>query len=193
MNESASTQTDLLTLTESAGGGGSLPRSLSGWLTFAWGIGGVLLLFLRAIWRMSGVAAQLDPATLGIWHLAFGAIWTAFMAYSEGYRAFQLRFSPRVVKRALWLARAGRPGLALLAPIFCMGLVHASRKRLIVSWCVLGLIVLLIIGVRMLAQPWRGLVDAGVVVGLAWGVIAIIAFGVRALRGRDIPGELDLP
>ena len=162
-------------------------------MALAWGIGGVVLLFGRAIWRMTGIAAQLDVSALGSWQCVFGVVWLGFMAYSEGYRAFQLHFAPRVVKRALWLSRARRPWLSLLAPMFCMGLVHASRKRLVVSWSILLLIIALIIGVRKLSQPWRGLVDIGVVIGLAWGVVAILAFAVQALRGRPIPGDLDLP
>jgi len=35
--------------------------------------------------------------------------------------------------------------------------------------------------VRRLAQPWRGIIDAGVVVGLAWGVGSVVYY---ALRGR---------
>ena len=31
----------------------------------------------------------------------------------------------------------GLPAIVLLAPLFCMGLFHATRKRLIVSWCAL--------------------------------------------------------
>jgi hypothetical protein len=193
VNESASPQTGLMTAESPLEAEAELPTSLGGWLTLGWGIGGVLLLFLRAIWRMLGVTAELEVEALGMWHLVFAVLWTVFMAYSEGYRAFQLRFSPRVVKRALWLAQARRPWLALVAPMVCIGLVHATRKRLLVSWSIVTLIVCLIIGVRMLAQPWRGLVDAGVVVGLAWGVVAILGYTIHALRGRPVPGDLDLP
>jgi hypothetical protein len=170
-----------------------LPSSLLGWIAFAWGIAGVLWLLGRAIRRMLLVAAELDPGALGAAHLALGALWIAFMAYSEGYRAMQRAFSPRVVKRALWIGHAGRPWMVIVAPLFCMGLVYASRKRLIVSWSIVALIVALIIGVRLLAQPWRGLIDAGVVVGLTWGFVAILGYTVQALRRRPIPGELDLP
>ena len=34
--------------------------------------------------------------------------------------------------------------------------------------------IVLIVSVRQLPQPWRGMVDAGVVVGLTWGVVSII-------------------
>jgi hypothetical protein len=194
VNESASPQPGLATAEVSSdAAGNSLPTSPWGWLALIWGIGGVLWLLIRAIWRMVGVVVEVDLGTLGLWHIAFGVVWTVFMAYSEGYRAFQLKFCPRVVRRALWLASAKRPWLSVLAPMVCIGLVHASRKRLVVSWSIVALIVCLIIGVRMLAQPWRGLIDAGVVVGLGWGVIAILVLAVQAFRGRPVPGELDLP
>ena len=36
--------------------------------------------------------------------------------------------------------------------------------------------------VHRLDQPWRGILDAGVVVGLSWGTIATLALSVRAWR-----------
>jgi hypothetical protein len=59
-----------------------------------------------------------------------------------------------------------------------------------------GIIVLIIL-VRLLPQPWRGMVDAGVVVGLAWGMISLILFGLQALGGErfdyspEVPGEYE--
>jgi hypothetical protein len=35
--------------------------------------------------------------------------------------------------------------------------------------------------VRLLPQPWRGIVDAGVVVGLTWGTISLVVFCIQAL------------
>jgi hypothetical protein len=74
-----------------------------------------------------------------------------------------------------------------------MGLFHATRKRLVVSWSVLSGVVVLVVAVRMLEQPWRGIVDAGVVVGLAWGLLALACNTVRAVRGLPVPGSADLP
>jgi hypothetical protein len=45
----------------------------------------------------------------------------------------------------------------------------------------LVLIVLLIGLVRLLPQPRRGIVDAGVAVGLTWGTISLVLFSIRAL------------
>ena len=47
--------------------------------------------------------------------------------------------------------------------------------------------------VRQLAQPWRGIVDAGVVVGLIWGVMALIAFWWRAVAGQPPAVPHDMP
>ena len=46
--------------------------------------------------------------------------------------------------------------------------------------------------VRRLDQPWRGIIDAGVVVGLAWGLAALWIFTARAFgpRGLDHPADV---
>ena len=106
---------------------------------------------------------------------------------------FQRAFSPRVVARARWLRRHPRPLPALLAPLFCMGLFHATPKRLRVSWGITLMVVGLIAGVRHLPAPWRGLVDAGVVVGLSWGTAAILGWGLVALTGGALPVAPDVP
>ncbi|MBL4636965.1 MAG: hypothetical protein JKY56_24140, partial [Kofleriaceae bacterium] len=81
----------------------------------------------------------------------------------------------------------------ILAPFFCMTLFHASRKRLIISWVVYAGIVVLVVAVRQLSQPWRGIVDVGVVFGLSWGIVAIVAAFVAIVRGGDIKAGADLP
>jgi hypothetical protein len=115
------------------------------------------------------------------------------MAYFEGYRGFQRGFSPRVVVRALHLALHPRPLHVLLAPLFCMGLIHASRRRLLSSWILLVSIVAIVLLVRVLPQPYRGLVDAGVVVGLAWGLVALVGFAWAALAGSPPRVSAELP
>jgi hypothetical protein len=53
---------------------------------------------------------------------------------------------------------------------------------------------LLIEVVRQLEQPLRGMVDLGVVVGLAWGLVAMLIFAGRAaLTGVLPPTPADLP
>lgn len=131
-----------------------------------------------------------EPLTAAQW--VFAAVWLVFMGYAEGYRGFQKRFAPRVVARAIALARDPRPLRVLLAPAFCIGYFGARRRRVITAWSITAVIVLIVLGVRQVPQPWRGLVDLGVVVGLGWGLAAVAVFAVRALAGHppDVSPEL---
>src|SRR5262245_2697680 len=147
-----------------------------------WGVLGFAALLGQAIYRLSGVALAGLRMPFDAIHWAALTTWVVFAAWSEGYRAFQKQVAPRVVARAQYLTRHPRALFAALAPLYCMGLIHATRRRLVTSWCVLLGIVGLVIAVRQLHQPWRGIVDAGVVIGLAWGVVAIAVYFVRGLR-----------
>jgi len=157
-----------------------------------WGIAGVLALLGNAIYRLTPYALELFEQTLTSVELVVLAAWVLFNAYSEGYRAFHRMFSPRVVARARTLAGARRL-FVVLAPLYCMGLFHATRRRVIVSWSITIGIVGIVILVRSVAQPWRGIIDAGVVVGLAWGVASIVYYTARALAGHAMPVPPDLP
>lgn len=164
-----------------------------GTLAAVWGVLGVLALLSSAVVRLSPVAWSALTGPLDPLHYVFVVGWVAFMAYGEGYRGFQRAFSPRVISRAAWLRQNSTPVRLLLAPAFCMGFFHATRKRVIVSWTITAMVVLLIVGVKLLPSPWRGLVDAGVVVGLTWGMIAIVAWGLAHLRGATLPTPPDVP
>lgn len=119
--------------------------------------------------------------------------WVVFNTFVEGYRGFQKGFSPRVVVRALELAKRPRAWLLILAPLYCMGLVHATRRRLIASWGLLIGIVSIVMLVRNLDQPWRGIVDGGVVAGLTYGLIVLAVCLVRGLAGHAVHVDPDLP
>jgi hypothetical protein len=158
-------------------------------LIATWGIGGVLLLLCRALVRLTPFALEpLRDGSLTWWQTLLYAAWVGLNAWAEGYRAFQGRFSPRVVARALHLGRNPRPWLVVLAPAYCMSLLDARRRDLIASWLVVAGIAVLVVAIRHVPQPWRGMIDGGVVVGLAWGVVATAALFVRAL-GKPPTGE----
>lgn len=171
------------------------PRTRTEHAIVVWAIGGVVLLLLQAVWRL--LPRALEPLLAGEMTTAAIAAYLVSvlgMAYSEGYRGFQRSFSPRAVVRALELAaRRPSPLLIALAPLVSMGLIYATRRRLIASWTLLIAVVGLIIVVAQLDQPWRGAVDAGVVVGLGWGAIATIALAIRAMRGAVPEVSADLP
>jgi hypothetical protein len=162
----------------------ALPVDAVGWLIFAWGIGGVLLVLLQAVVRLAPMASGAFDGTLTPLHWVSLVLWSAFMVYSEAWRGFHLKFSPRAVVRSLAIARDRRPLLALLAPLVAMGLVHATRRRLIASYVLLIMIVAVIVAVRMLPHPWRAIVDVGVVLGLLGGALSLVVHTVAALTGR---------
>ena len=102
----------------------------------AWGVCGFLGIMGSAIGRLTKVAIvpvlQRD-LTLLQWSL-FGSTMAAF-AFFEGYKAFQLKFSPMLVQRAMTLSREGTPlHHIVLAPFYSMGLFHATKKRRIIAW-----------------------------------------------------------
>jgi len=64
---------------------------------------------------------------------------------------------------------------------------------MIVAWSVTSIIALVVIAVRHVPQPWRGIIDAGVVVGLLWGAVAVAVFFVRAAQGHVPAVKINLP
>ncbi|HWO14327.1 MAG TPA: hypothetical protein VNN80_32700 [Polyangiaceae bacterium] len=169
-------------------------RRLTYQLTFLWGVGGVLFLFARALVRLAPMAWQpIADASLSPAQVLLYAAWVAFNAYSEGYRAFQKSFCPRVVGRAHLLASDPTLLRALLAPLYCLSLFHANRRGLTVAWVMLATIAGLVWLLRVTPQPWRGIIDGGVVVALAWGALVILILAVRTLRGAPPAAKLNLP
>jgi hypothetical protein len=169
-------------------------RSLVYYVTFLWGVLGVLALFARALSRLVPMAWQpIADGSLSTLHIAAYAAWVVFNGYAEGYRAFQKSFCPRVIGRAHHLASNPKPLYALLAPLYCLSLFHANRRGLIVAWVMLAIITLLVWLLRITPQPWRGIVDGGVVVALAWGAMTLVLMAIRALMGAPPKAKLNLP
>lgn len=159
-----------------------------------WGVGGFVLILAQAIHRLADLALEpVRAGTMTWWQWALYGLSILFMGYTEGYRALQRKTAPRVVARALHLGEHGRPLHIALAPLFCMGLFHATRRRLIATWLLYVGLILLIVAVRALSQPWRGMIDGGVVVGLTWGTIAILWMYGRALAGHPPAASAELP
>ena len=156
------------------------------WLVVGWGVAGVAAIVLYAVVRLAPFVVEALETGLNALQWCLLVANVVFMAWSEGYRGFQLKFSPRVVARALYLVRNEVYwSRRLLAPLFCIGYFDASRRLMIFSWAgTLGIIVLVLL-VHRLDQPWRGIVDAGVVVGLGWGVTSLFYACVATFRAGD--------
>lgn len=172
-------------------------------LGFYWGIAGVIAFLSYAVIRLAPRILELSDYSLSPLHWLVMVGFVLWMAWAEGYKGFHRAFSPRVVARARYLRQHSRPVLSLLAPLFCMGYIHSTRKRKIVSFIVTGVIVLLVMLLRITPQPWRGIIDAGVVTGLTVGICSMLYFWIQVESGSwkhpialDLPGsdkEKDLP
>lgn len=141
-----------------------------GLLAACWAITGFSLLILRALQKLLAISIDAFDFSFTPLHWAALLATILFMAYSEGYKGFQKGFSPRFAARMRYLLHSGSVLERLLAPFYCMNFFNAPRRRMLVSYMVLLAILLLIFIFQMIPQPWRGILDAGVVVGLAWGL-----------------------
>ncbi len=153
------------------------------YIAILWGLGGVFLLIGSAVVRLTPYAIEAMSSDLTTLQWIVAAIWTAFMLVGEGYRGFQKQFSPRVVARAKYLSENPTPLHLVFAPFFCMAFFHATKKRKIVTWSITLGIIALIILVRQLEQPWRGIIDIGVVLGLAYGLAWVLIFAIQCFGG----------
>lgn len=112
----------------------------------------------------------------------FTCVW---FAYVEGYKGFQTKFAPLVVARSRTISKKWNH--ILFAPFYSMGLFHATKKRLIVSWSVTTGVAAIVAVVKKLPYPWRNIVDAGVVAGLSWGSVSMLVLLVKSLYSNKSP------
>ncbi|KAG5181885.1 hypothetical protein JKP88DRAFT_204036 [Tribonema minus] len=175
----------------------SAPARSSFGFASAWGVLSVLSILAGALRRLVPIALQpFKAGDLSYGHWALYMSFVALMAYVEGHKAFQKKFSPMVVQRALTLDQARTsfgPLRIILAGPYCMGLFYATRKRKIVSWTLYISVIALVTVVRQLPYPWRSIIDAGVVAGLSWGASAILYFWVRSWFGRAPGVDAQMP
>jgi len=116
---------------------------------------------------------------------------TLWFAYVEGYKGFQTKFAPLVVARSQTITKWHH---FIFAPFYSMGLFHATKKRLTVSWSVTLGVAGIVALVKKLPYPWRNIVDAGVVAGLSWGSISIFLLYIKSLyQGKSPDMDPALP
>ncbi|MDF7805877.1 hypothetical protein P4E94_00410 [Pontiellaceae bacterium B12219] len=158
---------------------------MAGTIGAIWGVFGLSMILIRGFFSVLPPVIDLQHETLTGIHWVGLVISLVFMGYAEGYKGFQLKFSPRVAARALYLRANPTPLRIIFAPLFCMGFFHATRKRKIIAYAVTTMVVLLIVGVRELQHPWRGIVDVGVLFGLGWGLISVWVYCFKAFFGKE--------
>ena len=167
-------------------------KKIIGTLGVLWGIAGFLGLLFSAITRLGPIALESYEAGWTGMQWGVAVLFTLFMAHSEGYKGFHKAFSPRFAARMKHLQHNPKPLLVLFAPLFGMCYFHATKKRKIVAYVLTSAIVLMIIGIKFLNQPWRGIIDCGVVVGLGIGILSVLyyLFSAFCTKGFDVSPEL---
>jgi len=159
-----------------------------------WGVFGVMAIVLYAIVRLAAYVIGALAVGLDVLQWLALVVNVVFMAWSEGYRGFQLKFAPRVAARALYLCcHPTSMGARLLAPLFCIGYFNASRRTRIFAWAGTLAIVILVLLVNRLDQPWRGIIDAGVVVGLSWGLVSLVVTVVATFHSGEYLASPEVP
>lgn len=168
-------------------------RGFWGPVAAAWGALGFAALLVFAIVRLSGVIVA-GAAERWEWtHWTLAALNAVFMAWSEGYRGFQLRFSPRTAARVKWLRHHPTLVRGLLAPLFVMAFFGAPRGRVVATWVLAAAIVVAIVVVHALPQPWRAALDIGVVIGLGWGLATFGWWLWRVFAAPGYPAAPEVP
>jgi hypothetical protein len=140
----------------------------------AWTLLGVAALFATSIVRLGsrGIATIQRGLEWGEWS---GLIFlTVAFVYGEGFRALDRRWVPRLLERALLLRDDPRLSVRLLAPLYGLALVGVGRGDLIRGWLVVAAILGAVLTVRVLPDPWRGIIDFAVAAALSWGLVAIL-------------------
>ena len=69
-----------------------------------------------------------------------------------------------------------------------MGLVHATWKRLITSWPVTLGVAAVAVLIKRSPRVWRCIMDAGVIVGLTYGILSILYSFVKSIVTGQGPG-----
>ena len=164
-----------------------------GILGATWGLAGLIGLLSFAVYRLGGVVVAGLDYPWAWQHFCVAAGNAVFMAWSEGLRGFQQSFSPRVAVRLKWLRSHPSTVRVVFAPLFAMGFFAATRKRLVGIYALTGGIVVLIVVVHLLPQPWRAALDIGVVLGLTWGIVSTLACAWMALGGETYDVSPDIP
>jgi hypothetical protein len=151
-------------------------------LARSWALAGLVLLLGRASVSLTlkGYHEVVAPGLLTpVEWMALAGIALLFV-WGEGWMALHRKWAPRVAGRIRDLdAELGALGL-VLAPLHAVGLVGAPRRTLVRTWSGVAAIVVAVVLVRQLAQPWQGMIKLGVAGALALGVVSLT---VRVLDG----------
>ena len=147
-----------------------------------WGFIGVSLILLHGMSCVIPHVLSLELSNLNWYHYFFLILSIVILGYTEGYKGFQLSFSPRTAERVNLVSKNPNFKNVIFSPLFCMGFFGISKKRMKITYLLTFSIILLIILIEKMSDPWRGIIDAGVFVGLSWGLLSFWFFSYKSLK-----------
>jgi hypothetical protein len=154
-----------------------------------WGIAGFLMVLAYAIIQLATPAAEAFSHPLRWYHWAALAASLCFFLYVKGFRAFQRGLSRRVVTRAFSLRAEPDVLRVVLAPFYCMGFFGAGARRRVIMITLTLVMVGFILFFSRINQPWRGIIDFGLVASFAWGFAATVLYSLAPKRYRQAGGS----
>ena len=104
-------------------------KKIFGLIGFIWGFVGVSLILLHGITCVYPYVVTLDFSKMFWYHYLSLIISIIFLGYAEGYKGFQLSFSPRVAQRLKLVFKNPSFVNVVLSPLFCMGFFLEFQKE----------------------------------------------------------------
>ncbi len=150
-----------------------------------WGILGFTVLVARALLGMSPEIGDMLATPLNAWHQIGLVVIVLVFGLGKGYFIFRQRFCPSYVSRIGELSLPPVKLLnAVLAPLYCLNLIGAERRQLVRGYAIVTGIILMIISVKIVPSPWRGMILTGVALALTWAALEIAYHGFKKLFVR---------
>lgn len=151
-------------------------------LILIYSIGGVIAIFSSAIYRLYPHVHESFSYEFSALNWFVLIVYLIIMIVGKGYFALHRSFVPRVIDRSEFLINNGNLLDKLLAPLYCMGFFKAPKKRMIISYLMISIIISFIVSASKISQPWRGIIDSGVIIGLSLGIFSLLLLGFKKLR-----------
>ena len=104
-------------------------KKIFGLIGFIWGFVGVSLILLHGITCVYPYVVTLDFSKMFWYHYLSLIISIIFLGYAEGYKGFQLSFSPRVAQRLKLVFKNPSFVNVVLSPLFCMGFLEFQKRE----------------------------------------------------------------
>lgn len=163
----------------------SLSNRTANWLGIAagaWGILGFTVLVARALLGMSPEIENMLATPLNAWQQIGLVVIVLVFGLVKGYFIFRQRFCRSYASRIGELSLQPVKLLyAVLAPLYCLNLIGAERRQLVRGYAIIAGIILMIVSVKFVPAPWRGMILTGVAVALTWAALEIAYQGFKKL------------